>query len=250
MTGTILTAHVAAPEGQRREPWQSMKEMSDTPMETNPDREHLFDRWAAEYDRIVPSFSGRFPFDGYEDVLDALVATAGTTQGMKVLDLGVGTGNLAERFVRRGCTVWGVDFSVSMLEKAREKLPHAHLLRGDLLGEWPLELPGQFDRIVSAYVLHEFDLTTKMHILRKAAETYLLPEGRLLIADISFPDVRERTAAGLRWAAEWDKDEHYWAADETLALLEREDFSAVYRQVSFCGGLFSLMRKTPSFPNR
>jgi hypothetical protein len=89
-----------------------------------------------------------------------------------------------------------------------------------------------------------------MRILRKAAETYLLPEGCLLIADISFPDVRERTAASLRWAAEWDKDEHYWAADETLALLEREGFSAVYRQVSFCGGLFSLRRKTPSFPNR
>jgi ubiquinone/menaquinone biosynthesis C-methylase UbiE len=87
-----------------------------------------------------PVLFGTFSLDGYEDVLDALVATADTTQGMKVLDLGVGTGNLAERFVRRGCTVWGVDFSASMLEKAREKLPHAHLLRGDLLGEWPLEL--------------------------------------------------------------------------------------------------------------
>ena len=29
---------------------------------------------------------------------------------LRVLELGIGTGNLAERFVAAGCQVWGLDF--------------------------------------------------------------------------------------------------------------------------------------------
>jgi ubiquinone/menaquinone biosynthesis C-methylase UbiE len=42
-----------------------------------------------------------FPFDGYERVLDVVVHAAGASAGMRVLDVGTGTGNLAERFLRQ-----------------------------------------------------------------------------------------------------------------------------------------------------
>ena len=85
-------------------------------------REHrvdLFDRWSETYDRSVLDESG--VHDGYDDVLETVVRAAGARPGMRVLDLGIGTGNLAWRFVALGCAVWGVDFSPAML--ALDHLP-------------------------------------------------------------------------------------------------------------------------------
>jgi putative AdoMet-dependent methyltransferase len=70
------------------------------------DRSQLFDGWAERYDRSVQSATGLF--EGYERVLDQVVWAAGACSGMRVLDLGVGTGNLARRFVALGCEVWGI----------------------------------------------------------------------------------------------------------------------------------------------
>ena len=81
-----------------------------------------FDEWAATYDVSVASDSG-FPFDGYSRVLRTVVEIARPFAGQKVLDLGVGTGNLAVPFALAGCDVWGLDFSSEMLARAAIKLP-------------------------------------------------------------------------------------------------------------------------------
>ncbi len=83
-------------------------------------REQLFDEWAASYDESVGGYSG-FPFEGYEQVLDLIAKRAGVEAGMEVLDLGIGTGNLAARFIDRNCALWGLDFSLKMLAKVRRK---------------------------------------------------------------------------------------------------------------------------------
>jgi len=85
-----------------------------------------FDEWAEHYDQSV-SNTQSFPFTGYEDVLDKVVEIAASHPGMKILDLGIGTGNLALRFDALGCEIWRTNFSPVMLEKARHILPTAHL---------------------------------------------------------------------------------------------------------------------------
>ncbi|WP_457629662.1 class I SAM-dependent methyltransferase [Oceanithermus sp.] len=77
-----------------------------------PHRDGLFDTWAENYDDDIASNGGAFPFDGYRDVLDEVLTLADVEPGMRVLDLGIGTGNLAARFVRQGCNVWGIDFFI------------------------------------------------------------------------------------------------------------------------------------------
>jgi putative AdoMet-dependent methyltransferase len=204
-------------------------------------RQALFDGWAADYDRAVASSSGEFPFDGYEDVLSTVVALADVTPGITVLPkVGTGTGNLAARLVGQGCVVWGLDFSEAMIEAARAKAPDVHLVRADLRGQWPAELPARFDRIVSAYVLHEFDLATKVTLLGRLARQHLSVGGRIVIGDIAFPDRLAREAASRRWASLWDGDEHYWAADEALGPFEAAGLAMDYRQVSSCGGVFTV----------
>lgn len=199
------------------------------------DRSWLFDDWAERYDCSVQSATGLH--EGYERVLAQVVRFADARPGMRVLDLGVGTGNLAQRFVALGCKVWGLDFSPAMLDKARAKVPQARLVQMDLLQDiWPKELAqGRFDRIVSTYVFHEFDLATKVHLLENLAREHLIDQGQIVVGDVAFPSLQALQHAG---ADHWDEDEHYWVADEAIAACEAAGFQASYKQVSSCGGVF------------
>ena len=202
------------------------------------DRIQLFDNWAKNYDATITSRDGKFPHGGYDEVLDEVVRLTEAKPHMRILDLGIGTGNLAVRFAHKGCAVWGIDFSVEMLAKARAKLPQAKLVRANLLSNWPAELQQPFDRVVSAYVLHEFDLQTKVSLLQRIASRHLSASGGIVIADIAFPTIAARIEASQHWANEWDADEYYWAADEAIAACEQAGLQATYKQVSSCGGVF------------
>jgi len=200
------------------------------------DRASLFDNWAEWYDRSV--HDPAFPLSGYERVLDEIVTAACVKKGMSVLDLGVGTGNLASRFAELGCDLLGVDFSAGMLAKARERLPDARLVQADLRGEWPAELERRFDRIVSGYVFHEFPVTTKVHLIHRLVQGHLADGGYIIIGDVSFETHAARESAHERWLDRWDEEEEYWAADEATEILQPLGLKVTYQQVSICGGVF------------
>jgi putative AdoMet-dependent methyltransferase len=195
-----------------------------------------FDRWAADYDRDVRQSDAdeSFPFAGYTRVLDAVVSLAEARPGMSLLDLGSGTGNLAARFAALGCDVVGADFSAEMLARARVHVPTAHFVQVDLLGGWPPELNRRFDRVASTYVFHEFDLPTKIQLLRRLVDGHLAPGGRIAIGDIGFPDAPAQDAARRRWADRWD-EEFYWIAGEAIPALRAAGLEATCRQISACG---------------
>ena len=157
---------------------------------------------------------------------------------MTVLDLGIGTGNLAARFAAQGCTLWGIDFSTEMLVRAREKLAQTVLVEADLLDTWPAELDRRFNRIVSAYVLHEFDLPTKIELLEKLAGRHLKARGRIVVGDIAFPTMGARSRAHEQLAEAWDEEEFYWTADEAAEASAHADLLVTFKQVSSCGGVF------------
>jgi cyclopropane fatty-acyl-phospholipid synthase-like methyltransferase len=204
---------------------------------TEQDRVALFERWSETYDRSVLDESGLH--EGYDEVLETVVRLADARPGMRVLDLGIGTGNLAQRFLALGCVVCGVDFSPAMLTKARSKLPEVTLVQADLRDEWPSALAGPYDRFVSTYVLHEFSLDHKLSLLRYLADRCLTPEGKIVIGDVAFESVQARTDAG---ADHWDEEEHYWAADETQAACTPTGLRFTYTQVSSCGGVYVFTR--------
>jgi putative AdoMet-dependent methyltransferase len=205
-----------------------------------------FDAWAENYDQSVVNTQG-FPFTGYENVLDKVVQLATPQAGMSILDLGIGTGNLALRFDASGREIWGSDFSAAMLAKAQVKLPKARLFQADLRAllqrdsnqSWPASLKRRFDRIVSAYVFHHFELGDKVEMVNIFVHKHLEPSGKLIIADLAFQnqnaleDVKQ--AAGNEW-----EDEYYWLADETLPALKKIGLKATYTQVSPCAGIYSI----------
>ena len=202
-----------------------------------------FDPWAESYDQDVAS-QIQFPFNGYEKVLDTVVRLARPSPGMTVLDIGTGTGNLARRLATPGCELWCTDFSEAMLAKARLKLPQANFVLHDLRAAWPAELDRRFDRVVSAYVFHHFDLTKKVELCSELFNRRLEADGRLVIADISFPDGKTMEEFAASVGDLWEQ-EPYWLADQAMSALRAAGLRPKYEQVSACAGVYLFSRQRP-----
>ncbi len=200
-----------------------------------------FDEWADSYDRSVQD-EHAFPFTGYSAVLNRVVDLAAAAAGLHVLDLGIGTGNLARRFVDLGCDVSGIDFSPKMLALAQAKLPGVHLAEADMAGAWPAGLRDHFDRIVSAYTFHHLDLPEKTALVRRLIERHLSPGGFVVVGDICFATDESLAAARISAGGLWDDSEYYWVVPRTIEACEAVGLSALYSPVSDCGGVFVFRR--------
>ena len=205
----------------------------------------LFNTWASNYDQLLEDGNASISFEGYEQVLDETFSQSQPVAGMRVLDLGTGTGNLAARFLSADCEVWGMDFSEKMLAKARAKLPGLHTILADLRAEkWPHKLAVRFGRIVSAYVWHDFDLDFKMELLERLSRDLLAERGKFVIADIAYPDQAARAQARAYWGSLWSDAEHCWVGDETIAACKAIGLDCSYLQVSSCAGVFVIEKET------
>jgi putative AdoMet-dependent methyltransferase len=207
---------------------------------TDNQRQNLFEKWAATYDHSVQDKKS-FPFAGYDQVLETIVEQADLQSSNSVLDLGTGTGNLAARLLKKTLRVVGADFSGEMLIKAREKLPGARFVQLDLLSDdWSALENQRFDRVVAAYVLHEFPLARVVEIIQRLKQDHLNEKGRIVFGDIAFSSVTIRDQARLQWGKDWDKDEFYWAADEAVQAFEPIGLRTQFQKISWCGGVFTL----------
>lgn len=197
-----------------------------------------FDPWAETYDQDVVALD-KFPFAGYERVLNTVVRLAGVRSGMKILDIGTGTGNLAQRFAKLGCELWCTDFSTAMLVKAREKLPGARFILHDFREDWQIVFEGKrFNRIVSAYVFHHVVLNNKVDICLDLVRKRLDLDGKLIVADLSF-QTRHAKEKYKQQIEDWD-EEPYWIADESISALEETGLQVRYLQVSACAGVYTM----------
>ena len=129
---------------------------------------------AASYDRIRPVDQNWW--NAFE-----LVVREADLRGRRVLDLGCGTGRLAEPLAERATArVWGVDASPEMLAVAREKLPTSVGLKQGRAEDLPFR-DGWFDRAVMWLVVHLVDRPTAF---REVARV-LVPDGRLAVVSFA-----------------------------------------------------------------
>ena len=156
-----------------------------------------------------------------------------------MLDLGIGTGNLARRFAALGCEIWGSDYSRAMLDQVSARLPAARLVLHDLRRAWPSELDRRFDFIVSAYTFHHFSLNDKVSLIARMLREHLTPGGIIVIGDISFSSAAALMDCAASMGDLWEKEE-YWVADESLAAFARADLRGDYRQISPCAGVYRI----------
>ena len=199
-----------------------------------------FDLWSNEYNESVRKSLHSYPFDGYNDVLDAVYRMVAVKKKKRILDVGMGTGVLTQRFYQDSAEIYGVDFSEKMLEQARENMPDAVLVKWDFSLGLPSEFKDKrFDAIVSTYALHHLKDGKKIDLIAELKQS-LAPHGMLLIGDVAFETGEAREKCREEYSEFWDSDEFYMTADTLLYQLKEKGISARYRQISSCAGILEI----------
>jgi ubiquinone/menaquinone biosynthesis C-methylase UbiE len=165
---------------------------------------------AAGRDALLPAYDLLTRVLGMNKAYDALVAQAELVDGLRVLEIGCGTGNVTTRVKRAapGADVVGCDPDPLALARAQRK---AHGMSGIRFERaYAQELPfadGEFDRVLSSMMLHHLDDDVKA---AAAVEVYrvLRPGGTLHIVDIG-----GHTTGHHGLAARWMKDNPHAAGN-------------------------------------
>ncbi len=127
-----------------------------------------FDTRAVRYEELRPVD------ESWWELFDAIVRL-GSLRGARVLEVGCGTGRLAEALAERErARVWAVDASVEMVGRAKALGVNARVAQAEAL---PFKA-GWFEAVVMRMSLHLFD---RPRALAQAARA-LQPAGRLVIA--------------------------------------------------------------------
>lgn len=202
-----------------------------------------FDIWSTQYDRDVAQSDAdaRYPFAGYERIQQALMRYALSQPGRKALDVGIGTGQLAGQLAREGFDVWGVDFSMDMLEMARSQAPDARLLQWDFSDGLPPEvLAERFDLVYCNYAIHHLNPAQQQGLIAGMMHT-LLPHGTLLMADVATQTQEQMALARQADQDAWDDEEHYLVADRVAAWCPQ--YTVLFTPFSYCSGIVRLQHK-------
>ena len=130
-------------------------------------------RIAAVYDAAVEPFNA--------SLRRYVLKISQPVEGLKVLEVGCGTGTNLALFAEAGCEVSGIDLSPSMLDLAKKKLGEdADLELGDA-SAMPFD-DGAFDLVVGFLTLHEMPLEIRGPVVSEMARV-AGEDGRLVFVD-------------------------------------------------------------------
>lgn len=171
------------------------------------------------------------------------------TAGMRVLDVGCGTGANLERYQRQGCRIFGIDPSPSMLEIARAKLGEGAELELGSAADMPYE-DSSFDLVTAFLTLHEIPHGDRERVTAEMARV-VSAQGRLLVVDyrkgkIGFPRgwmfklviLALELGAGRRHFASY---RDFMARDGLPGLLAERSLTVVDEKVVSAGNMHALV---------
>ena len=125
----------------------------------------------------------------YDELEDTVADATEALMAARILDLGAGTGETAQRVLAKhpGARIVLVDASAEMLGAAREALSRDRI---EQIVVRRLEDPlpdGPFDLVVSALAIHHLESADKRLLFRRIGEV-LAGGGRFVFADVFVPD--------------------------------------------------------------
>jgi putative AdoMet-dependent methyltransferase len=199
-----------------------------------------FNKWATSYDAQVHKASptDEWMFGSYDRILDKVVEYCRLEENnySSILEIGIGTGNLAARFIKHGMQVTGIDPSSRMRKICRKKCTGIRVMPEDFLS-YPSSLP-QVDCIVSAYAFHHLAALEKTKAV-SMMKSLLKPKGRIVIADFMFKNAAEigRVRQSIRKTSGGDilatfKDEYPGLFDDLINIFGQEGFTVDGEQLT------------------
>ncbi|PHA00879.1 SAM-dependent methyltransferase [Bacillus pseudomycoides] len=194
----------------------------------------LFDEWAHTYDSFVQGEDVQYKevFAHYEEILEDVV----NKSFGNILEFGVGTGNLTNRLLAAGNTVYGIEPSQEMRTIAKQKLPQDVLItEGDFLN---FVIPSHVDTIVSTYAFHH--LTDKEKNVAIAKYSQLLNKGgKIVFADTIFVDqeaydktVESAQKQGFHQLANDLQTEYYTRIPVMQSIFENNGFQVTFTRMN------------------
>ena len=192
------------------------------------------------YDKIIRAF-----VPAYEEMLVRAADAVAEIKPEKVIDLGAGTGALAQAVLRRceGVNVELIDADAEMLAQARERLaPFAARVQYTVRAfQGPLPA---CDAVVASLALHHVPTLAEKQTIFSAIHVALRPGGVFVNADATMPpEPAARQAEYEAWAAhlvscgiaeeaayghfaEWADEDTYFSVEDELAVLTDAGFDA------------------------
>ncbi len=145
-----------------------------------------FNNWAKTYDKAVIEDRGELKiYKNYDLILQSvynLVHDSKLKEPM-ILEIGVGTGNLASKFLNDNYDIIGIDQSREMLSVTKQKYPKLKVRLGEFL-----KIPYDnkyFDVIVSTYAFHHLNEIEKVIAIEEMLRV-LKDNGMIVIGDLMF----------------------------------------------------------------
>ncbi|MDP5274927.1 MerR family transcriptional regulator [Chengkuizengella axinellae] len=190
-------------------------------------RKQWSDQWG--FDQLAPSFDQRildvFPeikqTEHYEQSLNTAVEWISPNKGEVGLDIGVGTGNFAGKFVSKSIKIKGIDQSKEMLKQCHIKYPQLETKLGNFLAV-PFS-NNEFDFVISSFTYHHLKDEQKMLALEEV-HRILKPHGRVCIVDFMLKD------GGTSLSNE--KNKQYTNRSVLLKQLHNKDYITIHQQIN------------------
>lgn len=152
-----------------------------------------FNNWARTYDEDVIKDKGKLKiYRNYNYILDTVynLAINSNINNPYILEIGIGTGNLANKFFNNNYDIVGIDQSREMVTVAKEKNPKLKVRLGEFL-----KIPffdKCFDIIVSTYAFHHLNKNEKV-IAIEEMNRVLKDNGKIIIGDLMFKDKNDKS---------------------------------------------------------
>lgn len=189
-----------------------------------------FDAWAKDYDHTVQQGNRKgLPFyQHYDRILDRCAELIHQQIG-HVLEIGIGTGNLAHRIALKQ-PVTGIDQSLEMLMMTKRKFPEIPVRMGTFLH---IPFADQtFSCVVSSYAFHHNDDTQKIQAIHEM-DRVLQTGGRMVLCDLMFETAQQRKLYEQRCSEDERadlKDEYFANVDEITIYLQTLNYTVTCEQ--------------------
>ncbi|WP_346930943.1 methyltransferase domain-containing protein [Clostridium sp.] len=193
-----------------------------------------FNNWARTYDKSVSEDRGELKiYKSYQKILQRVydLADSSCIDKPQVLEIGVGTGNLASKFLDKGYDIVGMDQSREMLCVAKEKYPKLKVRIGEFL-----KIPygdRYFDIIVSTYAFHHLNEEEKFIAIEEMIRV-LKSDGKIILGDLMFENKAEKAnilKSLSKEQVEEIEDEYYSNIDFLKKEFERYNKNLSYEKI-------------------
>ncbi|MFK5883671.1 MAG: class I SAM-dependent methyltransferase [Candidatus Izemoplasma sp.] len=208
------------------------------------DKKELFNEWSSTYNDSVKKSDkeNTYPFAGYSLIKAKIFAMVMNKDKPKILEMGIGTGEITRKLYDEGLNITGVDLSEKMIAESRISMPNVRYINKDFTKSLKVLKDTKFDVIIFSYSIHHVTIKNQLSLLNSLMININIG-GIIIISDVMTNTIKELDNISLKYHKIWDDDEYYPTLERYEESLLKTNYNITFEQVSFCSGILTLTKK-------